>query len=75
MFLSSAIMDTSLAPEWVANVAKYNPFEWAVVAGRGALQASPDWAVVWTNLGLLAVLVVVMTFLATRAFRTYQRSV
>ncbi|HEX4442804.1 MAG TPA: ABC transporter permease [Galbitalea sp.] len=75
MFLSSAIMDTTLSPAWVGDVARYNPFEWAVDAGRGALQSSPDWATIWANLGLLAALVVVMTWLATRAFRVYQRSV
>ncbi|MCU1439592.1 MAG: multidrug transporter permease [Rhodoglobus sp.] len=75
MFLSSAIMDTSLSPDWVQNVARFNPVEWAVVAGRQALQVSPDWGAVWASLGLLATLVVVMTWLATRAFRVYQRSV
>lgn len=74
MFLSSAIMDTKLSPEWVGNVAKFNPFEWAVVAGRQALQDSSDWAAVWANLGLLAALTLVMTALATLAFRAYQRS-
>ena len=75
MFLSSAIMDTSLSPKWVQNVALYNPFEWSVVAGRGALQASPNWDTIWFHLGLLAALAIVMTWLATRAFRAYQRSV
>jgi ABC-2 type transport system permease protein len=75
MFLSSAIMDTALAPGWVASVARFNPFEWAVVAGRGALQGSPDWATVWANLGLLAGLAALMCWLATRAFRSYQNSV
>jgi ABC-2 type transport system permease protein len=75
MFLSSAIMDTRLAPDWVADVARFNPVEWAVVAGREALQSSPDWVSIWTHLGLLAALVVVMTALATTAFRAYQRSV
>jgi ABC-2 type transport system permease protein len=74
MFLSSAIMDTTLSPTWVQNVARYNPFQWAVTAGRDAVQVHPDWASVWTNLGLLAVLTVLMTWLATLAFRTYQRS-
>ncbi|MCU1410070.1 MAG: multidrug transporter permease [Rhodoglobus sp.] len=74
MFLSSAIMDTSLSPAWVGEVARFNPFEWAVVAGRGALQDSPDWGAVWANLGLLAALAVIMTWLATRAFRAYQRA-
>lgn len=75
MFLSSAIMDTKLSPQWVQDVARFNPFEWAVVAGRQALQSSPDWWAVWFNLGLLAALTVVMTWLATLAFRAYQRSV
>ncbi len=74
MFLSSAIMDTRLSPTWVQNVARFNPFEWSVIAGRGALQDSPDWAVIWTHLGMLAALAMVMTWLATRAFSTYQRS-
>ncbi|WP_284253370.1 ABC transporter permease [Pseudolysinimonas kribbensis] len=75
MFLSSAIMDTRLAPAWVADIARYNPFEWAVVAGRGALQSSPDWASVWGHLGLLAGLGIIMGVLATSAFRVYRRSV
>jgi ABC-2 type transport system permease protein len=75
MFLSSATMDTRLSPEWVGNIARFNPVEWAVVAGREALRATPDWATVWAHLGLLAGLAVVMTVLATRAFRAYQRSV
>lgn len=74
MFLSSAIMDTTLSPEWVRNVARFNPFEWSVVAGRQALGSAPDWAAVSADLGLLAALAVVMTWLATLAFRSYQRS-
>jgi ABC-2 type transport system permease protein len=73
-FLSSAIMHTRIAPHWVQDVARFNPFEWAVVAGRQALQDSPDWAAVWSNLGMLAALVIAMTRLATLAFRAYQRS-
>jgi ABC-2 type transport system permease protein len=75
MFLSSAIMDTRLSPAWVGAVARFNPFEWAVAAGRQALQTAPDWAAIWGDLGLLAGLTVVMTALATLAFRAYQRSV
>jgi ABC-2 type transport system permease protein len=74
MFLSSALMDTSLSAAWVADVAAYNPFEWAVVAGREALGASPDWASVWGHLGLLAAFTAVLGWVATRAFRAYQRS-
>lgn len=73
-FLSSAVMDTRLAPRWVQHVARYNPVDWAVVASRQALSSSPDWGAVWPRLGLLAALAGVMAWLATRAFRTYQRS-
>ncbi|MET0976982.1 MAG: ABC transporter permease [Leifsonia sp.] len=74
MFLSSALMDTSLSAGWVADVAAFNPVEWAVVAGREALQADPDWAIIGTDLGLLAVFAAVLAWVATRAFRVYQRS-
>ena len=74
MFLSSAVMDTRLSASWVETAAKVNPFDWAVVAGREALAGSADWGLVWGRLGLLAALVVVMTWLATGAFRAYQRS-
>ncbi|ANJ28001.1 ABC transporter permease [Agromyces aureus] len=75
MFLSSALMDTSLSAGWVADVARFNPFEWAVVAGREALlSADPDWASVWSYLGYLVAFTMVLAWLATRAFRVYQRS-
>jgi len=74
MFLSSAIMNTKLSPEWVQNVSAYNPFEWAVIVGRQALSAHPDWATLWAHAGLLAALAVVMAAWATSAFRVYQRS-
>lgn len=74
MFLSSAVMDTRLAADWVATAARLNPFDWAVVAAREALATSPDWGVVVGRLGLLAGAVLVATALATRAFRGYQRA-
>jgi ABC-2 type transport system permease protein len=74
-FLSSAIMDPSLAPHWIRVCARYNPLDWAVVASRETLLGSPDWSVVWPRLGALAVLAVVMGMLATRTFSAYQRSI
>jgi ABC-2 type transport system permease protein len=74
-FLSSAVMDLSLAPEWIQDVARYNPLNWAVEVSRSALSATPDWAVVWSRLGALAVLAVVMSWVASRAFGAYQKSV
>lgn len=73
-FMSSAIMDTRLAPSWVQQFARYNPVDWAVVASRQALSASTEWGAVWPRLGLLVALATVMAWLATRAFGAYQRS-
>jgi ABC-2 type transport system permease protein len=73
-FLSSAIMDTSLSPAWVRHVARYNPVDWAVVASRQVLSDAPDWGAVWPRLVALVALAGVLAWLATRAFRTYQRS-
>jgi len=73
-FLSSALLATTLSAGWVADVARFNPVDWAVVASREALSTGTDWAAVWSRLGLLAALALVMAWLATRAFRTYQRS-
>ena len=74
-FLSSVFMAQALMPEWMQSVAKYNPVNWAVEAGREGLAASPDWGVVFLRMGWLALLTVVCTWLATRAFRAYQKSI
>jgi ABC-2 type transport system permease protein len=74
-FLSSALIDTQLSPEWVRQVAKYNPVDWAVVISRQALSGSPGVGVVAPLLAALAALAVVMAWVATRAFSVYQRSV
>lgn len=75
MFLSSALMDTSLSAKWLEHVATFNPFEWAVVASRKALIAEErDWSAIAGHLGLLAAFTAVLAWAATRAFRSYQRS-
>ncbi|NUR09132.1 MAG: ABC transporter permease [Nocardioidaceae bacterium] len=73
-FLSSAIMDPRLAPDWMQTAAKYNPLDWAVVASRETLLGSPDWGQVWPRLAALSLLAVLMAALATRTFGAYQRS-
>ncbi len=74
-FLSSAIMDPRLMPDWIQNVARYNPLDWAVLVSREALSATPDWGVIAWRGGGLVVLALVMSWLATKAFGAYQRSV
>lgn len=73
-FLSSAMIARDVAPEWIQTVSAYNPVDWAVVASREALSADPDWSGVLARLGGLLAVALVMGWVATRAFRTYQRS-
>ena len=73
-FLSSALMQQSLVPAWIRTVAKFNPVNWAVEAGRSAAMEKIDWSLVGTRLGLLAALMLLCGVLATRAFGAYQRS-
>jgi ABC-2 type transport system permease protein len=74
-FLSAAFMPLNLAPDWVATVARFNPVNWAVEAGREALTADPDWAFVGPRIVGLAILAILATAWATRTFRSYQRSI
>jgi ABC-2 type transport system permease protein len=73
-FLSSAMMDKATAPDWIQTVAGYNPVDWAVVASRQALSANPDWSMVWIRLAGLAAVALVTGWIATRAFRSYQKT-
>lgn len=74
-FLSSAFMPMDLAPAWIQNVARLNPVDWAVTAGRAGLQATIDWSTILARFGLLVLLTLIMGAAATRAFRAYQKTV
>jgi ABC-2 type transport system permease protein len=74
-FMSSVFMARALMPGWMQSVATYNPVEWAVNSGREALVASPDWGVVLSRIGWLLVFTLVCGWLATAAFRVYQKSI
>jgi ABC-2 type transport system permease protein len=74
-FLSTTFMAERLMPDWMQTAADFNPVNWAVEAGRGALTASPDWGAIAGYVGLLAAFLAASLFFAVRAFRTYQRSI
>ena len=74
-FLSTGFMAAALIPGWIRSVAAYNPVNWALTAGRGALMANPAWGSIAAHLGYLALLVVACGLISTRAFRSYQRSI
>jgi ABC-2 type transport system permease protein len=57
------------------SVSDINPVNWAVLAGRSATSANPDWGVVASRTAFLAALLAVCLAFATRAFQSYQRSV
>ena len=73
-FLSTALMQKSLMPSWIQTVAKFNPVNWAVEAGRSAAIQQTDWGLVAIRVGLLAGLALVCATFAARAFTHYQRS-
>jgi len=73
-FLSGAFISLRLVPAWIADIARYNPVNWAASAGRVAVGAHPAWATVGSYAGFLALAVVISAAAATRAFSSYQRS-
>ena len=56
-------------------MAKFNPVNWAAEAGRSAVAPDPDWTLIATRTGLLALLLLGSAVFATRAFTAYQRSI
>jgi ABC-2 type transport system permease protein len=74
-FLSTTFLATNLMPHWIQDASKFNPVNWAVVAGRAASSSSPDWGMVASRAGFLVLLLGAGLVFATRAFKSYQRSV
>jgi ABC-2 type transport system permease protein len=74
-FVSTTFLAANLIPKWMSHVADFNPVNWAVVAGRTATSAHPDWGLAASRAAFLAGLLVVCLAFATNAFRSYQRSV
>ena len=73
-FLAPIYMAKPLMPGWMQKASLVNPVTWTVEAGREALRVSPDWSAVGIRLLVLLIFVVASMWVATRAFRTYQRS-
>jgi ABC-2 type transport system permease protein len=74
-FLSTVFLAEDVLPGWIRTVSEFNPVNWAVEAGRVAVFPDPDWGLVAIRILWLAALALACSFLATRAFRAYQRSV
>ena len=72
LLLSGILLPLSLAPEWLQNIAAFNPFSWAVDASRALFEGDVGDPSVWQAsliLGVLALLAV------TWAARQFARSV
>jgi ABC-2 type transport system permease protein len=74
-FLSSTFLPVNLMPAWMQEATRFNPVNWAVEVGRQTQSLSIDWSLVGVHLAELLVLTLICAWLATRAFRAYQRSV
>jgi ABC-2 type transport system permease protein len=74
-FVSTTFMNEDLMPDWMRTLTNYNPVNWAVEAAREALAERPDWGAVALPAGALLLLAVLMVWLSTRTFRTYQKAV
>ena len=74
-FVSTTFMNEDLMPPWMRVLTGYNPVNWAVVAAREALAERPDRGDVWLPAVGLLLLAVLMVWLSTRTFRTYQKAV
>jgi ABC-2 type transport system permease protein len=73
-FLSTTMMPADLMPQWVQDVARWNPMNWAVELGRGGLTGEYPAAGWWQLAGLVALAVLSFAW-AVRSIRAYQRSV
>jgi ABC-2 type transport system permease protein len=75
MFISGLFIPLDLVPDWIHNLAQFNPVNWAGQSGQEAITANVDWGLVLTHLGFLMVFVIVSILLATLAFGRYQKSI
>jgi ABC-2 type transport system permease protein len=73
-FMSPVFIASPLMPTWMTVAARFNPLNWAVQAGRLALASNTDWSVIVLRLLWLWAFALFSMWLATRAFRAYQRS-
>jgi ABC-2 type transport system permease protein len=74
-FLSSTFLASNLMPAWIRHMSDFNPVNWGVVAGRAATTSHADWGLVASRAGFMVALLALCLVFATRAFRSYQRSV
>jgi ABC-2 type transport system permease protein len=75
MFLSSILLGFALMPGWIKTIARFNPVNWGVEAGRNAVVFDTAWAATGEFLLFLLAAMAVTSLFATWCFRSYQRSI
>ncbi|WP_416150668.1 ABC transporter permease [Salipaludibacillus sp. HK11] len=75
IFVSSLFMPIDLVPNWIKNIALFNPVNWAIEAGREALGASANWNLIITNVIYLNVFLLLAMLLALQVFKRYQKMI
>jgi ABC-2 type transport system permease protein len=73
LLLSGILLPLAFAPGWLAAVAKWNPFSWAVDGARALFAGDLGNPKVWQSLVIVSVLTVLSVIWAARKFATSVR--
>jgi ABC-2 type transport system permease protein len=68
LLLSGILLPMNNAPHWLQEVAKWNPFSWAVDGARDLFAGDPGAPHVWQSLVILSALTVLSVIWAARSF-------
>ena len=74
-FLSTTFLASNLMPGWIRTCRTSTRSTGPSSPAASATSSHPDWGLVASRAGFLALLLVACLVFATRAFRSYQRSV
>ena len=71
IYLSSAIMSKALMPNWIRQISRFNPVDWATTIARNGFEGK-EWGAVGLHMAALACFTLLFSTLATLAFRRYR---
>lgn len=71
MFLSSVMMSSQLAPDWLRTAMKFNPVNYAVEAVRPLVISGYDWSAILSGVFVLGAFAFLGVTIATLAFRKF----
>ncbi|GAA1605543.1 ABC transporter permease [Catellatospora bangladeshensis] len=68
MLLAGIFLPLTFAPQWLKNVADFNPFKWTTDGVRALFAGNPGDDAVWQALAILTPLTVLALYLSSRVF-------